>query len=109
MLADDLFPGGRRPVRHRGRRLTGLVHNLLLPQHARNNAQAGPSGSRVTGRDDRLPPWEGQACKGRKAATVSAKASLAYVEEYVAEDEPLLAARASASEVGGASPISPPA
>src|ERR1700730_14572930 len=42
-----------------------------------------------------------------KAATVSAKASLAYVEEYVAEDEPLLAARASASEVGGASPISP--
>ena len=38
---------------------------------------------------------------------MSAKASLAYVEEYVAEDEPLLAARASASEVGGASPISP--
>src|ERR1039458_10719901 len=43
----------------------------------------------------------------RKAATVSAKASLAYVEEYLAEDEPLMAARASASEVGGAQPIGP--
>ena len=43
----------------------------------------------------------------RKAATVSAKASLAYVEEYLAEDEPLMAARASASEVGGAPPIGP--
>jgi predicted O-methyltransferase YrrM len=43
----------------------------------------------------------------RKAATVSAEASLAYVEDYLAEDEPLLAARASASEVGGASPIGP--
>ena len=38
---------------------------------------------------------------------MSAKASLGYVEEYLAEDEPLLAARASASEVGGASPIGP--
>jgi predicted O-methyltransferase YrrM len=38
---------------------------------------------------------------------VSAKASLGYVEEYVAEDEPLLAARASAAEIGGASPIGP--
>ena len=36
---------------------------------------------------------------------MSAKASLAYVEEYLAEDEPLMAARANASEVGGASPI----
>jgi predicted O-methyltransferase YrrM len=43
----------------------------------------------------------------RKAATVSSKASLAYVEEYLAEDEPLMAARASASEVGGAPPIGP--
>jgi predicted O-methyltransferase YrrM len=38
---------------------------------------------------------------------VSAEASLAYVEEYLAEDEPLLTARAYASEVGGASPIGP--
>ncbi len=38
---------------------------------------------------------------------MSAKASLGYVEEYVAEDEPLLAARASAAEIGGASPIGP--
>jgi predicted O-methyltransferase YrrM len=43
----------------------------------------------------------------RKAATVSAEASLAYVEEYLTEDEPLLAARANALEVGGASPIGP--
>ncbi len=38
---------------------------------------------------------------------MSAKGSLGYVEEYLAEDEPLLAARANASEVGGASPIGP--
>ena len=38
---------------------------------------------------------------------MSAKASLGYVEEYLAEDEPLLAARASASDVGGAPPIGP--
>ena len=43
----------------------------------------------------------------RKAATVSAKASLAYVEEYLAEDEPLMAAGASAAEGGGAPPIGP--
>jgi predicted O-methyltransferase YrrM len=43
----------------------------------------------------------------REAATVSTKASLAYVEEYLAEDEPLMAARANASEVGGAAPIGP--
>jgi len=38
---------------------------------------------------------------------VTAEASLAYVEEYLTEDEPLLAARANALEVGGASPIGP--
>jgi predicted O-methyltransferase YrrM len=38
---------------------------------------------------------------------VIAEASLAYVEEYLTEDEPLLVARANAAEVGGASPIGP--
>ncbi len=38
---------------------------------------------------------------------MSAKASLAYVEEYLAEDEALMVARVSASEVGGAAPIGP--
>ncbi len=38
---------------------------------------------------------------------MTAEASLAYVEEYLTEDEPLLAARANALEVGGASPIGP--
>jgi predicted O-methyltransferase YrrM len=40
-----------------------------------------------------------------KAAIVSAEANQAYVEDYLPEDEPLLAARANAAEVGGAVPI----
>jgi predicted O-methyltransferase YrrM len=43
----------------------------------------------------------------REAVIVSTEASLAYVEEYVAEDEPLLMARRNAVEVGGASPLGP--
>jgi predicted O-methyltransferase YrrM len=38
---------------------------------------------------------------------VSAEAVAAYVEEFLPEDEPLLAARRNAAEVGGASPVSP--
>jgi predicted O-methyltransferase YrrM len=38
---------------------------------------------------------------------VSAEATAAYVEEFLPEDEPLLAARRSAAQVGGASPVSP--
>jgi predicted O-methyltransferase YrrM len=38
---------------------------------------------------------------------VSAEAVAAYVEDFLPEDEPLLAARRSAAEVGGASPVSP--
>jgi len=38
---------------------------------------------------------------------VSAEAITAYVEEYLPEDEPLLAARRNAAQVGGASPVSP--
>jgi len=37
---------------------------------------------------------------------VSAEAVAAYVEDFLPEDEPLLAARRSAAEVGGASPVS---
>jgi predicted O-methyltransferase YrrM len=42
-----------------------------------------------------------------KAAVVSVEANLAYVEDYLAEDEPLLNARREAAEVGGATPIGP--
>jgi predicted O-methyltransferase YrrM len=38
---------------------------------------------------------------------VSTEATATYVEEFLPEDEPLLAARRSAAEVGGASPVSP--
>ena len=38
---------------------------------------------------------------------MSAEAVAAYVEEFLPEDEPLLAARRNAAEVGGASPVSP--
>jgi predicted O-methyltransferase YrrM len=43
----------------------------------------------------------------RKAHIVSAEANLAYVEGYLTEDEPLLAARREAAEIGGAPPIGP--
>ncbi len=42
-----------------------------------------------------------------KAHIVSAEANLAYVEGYLTEDEPLLAARREAAEIGGAPPIGP--
>jgi predicted O-methyltransferase YrrM len=38
---------------------------------------------------------------------VSAEANLSYVEGYLTEDEPLLAARREAAEIGGAPPIGP--
>ena len=38
---------------------------------------------------------------------MSAEANLAYVEGYLTEDEPLLAARREAAEIGGAPPIGP--
>jgi predicted O-methyltransferase YrrM len=43
----------------------------------------------------------------RKAHIVSAEANLSYVEGYLTEDEPLLAARREAAEIGGATPIGP--
>jgi predicted O-methyltransferase YrrM len=39
--------------------------------------------------------------------SVSVEANLAYVEDYLVEDEPLLEARREAAEVGGATPIGP--
>ena len=38
---------------------------------------------------------------------MSVEANLAYVEDYLTEDEPLLNARREAAEVGGATPIGP--
>ena len=38
---------------------------------------------------------------------MSFEATAAYVEEFLPEDEPLLAARRNAAQVGGASPVSP--
>jgi len=40
---------------------------------------------------------------------VSAEANLAYAEDYLHEDEPLLAARRAAAEVGGTTPLAPAA
>ena len=38
---------------------------------------------------------------------MSTEATVAYVEEFLPEDEPLLMARRNAAQVGGASPVSP--
>jgi predicted O-methyltransferase YrrM len=43
----------------------------------------------------------------REAVITSTEVTLAYVEEFLPEDEPLLAARQNAAEVGGAVPIGP--
>jgi predicted O-methyltransferase YrrM len=42
-----------------------------------------------------------------EAGIVNAEATLAYVDDFVAEDEPLLTARRNAAEVGGAAPVGP--
>lgn len=47
-----------------------------------------------------------QGCR-REAAISSSEAILAYVEGFLAEDEPLRAARMNAAEVGGAAPVGP--
>jgi predicted O-methyltransferase YrrM len=44
---------------------------------------------------------------GREAVITRTEVSLAFVEDFLAEDEPLLAARRNAVEVGGATPIGP--
>ena len=49
----------------------------------------------------------GGCSQAGEAVITGIDASLAYVEEYLTEDEPLLAARRNAIEVGGASPIGP--
>jgi predicted O-methyltransferase YrrM len=68
------------------------------------NARAGHTGS--------PPQWSALGCaRGIKASweavITSTEVTLAYVEEFLPEDEPLLAARQNAAEVGGAVPIGP--
>src|SRR5258708_22787429 len=43
----------------------------------------------------------------REAGIVNADVTLAYVDDFVAEDEPLRTARRNAAEVGGAAPVGP--
>jgi predicted O-methyltransferase YrrM len=42
-----------------------------------------------------------------EAGIVNAEATVAYVDDFVAEDEPLITARTNAAEVGGAAPVGP--
>jgi predicted O-methyltransferase YrrM len=58
------------------------------------------------------PQWSALGCArgikaSREAVITSTEVTLAYVEEFLPEDEPLLAARQNAAEVGGAVPIGP--
>src|SRR5260370_5105765 len=43
----------------------------------------------------------------REAGIVNADVTLAYVDDFVAEDEALLTARRNAAEVGGGTPVGP--
>jgi predicted O-methyltransferase YrrM len=58
--------------------------------------QGGPEAS---GGHSRTSSW--------KAGIVNAEVTLAYVDDFVAEDEPLLTARRNAADVGGAAPVGP--
>jgi predicted O-methyltransferase YrrM len=58
----------------------------------------------VTARDARLP---NESRPFREAINVSAPVTLAYVDDFLPEDEPLLTARRNAAEVGGADPVGP--
>lgn len=51
----------------------------------------------------RLRTWGSRV--SREADITSTEVTLAYVEDFLAEDEPLLKARRNAAEVGGAAPI----
>lgn len=70
----------------------------------RGPAAAVPSRSQPVGARLRSG---GAGASRREAAIAHAEDSLAYVEEFIAEDEPLLLARRNAAEVGGAAPIGP--
>ena len=77
--------------------MPATVHNL--------NARRSPAGSRFAVRAARLPHKEPPA--EQEAAITRAAATLAYVDGFLPEDEPLLAARSNAAEVGGATPVGP--
>lgn len=54
----------------------------------------------------RRPSGE-QETQLREAGIVNAEVTLAYVDDFVAEDEALLTARRNAAEIGGAAPVGP--
>ena len=57
----------------------------------------------------RLPPWRtcGHRPHAGEAAISITAGTLAYIDDFLPEDEALVAARRNAAEVGGAAPVSP--
>jgi predicted O-methyltransferase YrrM len=80
-------------------RALGFLIRRRFPERFSRNRGETPS----TGGHRKNPA--GTECE--EAAITSAEANLAYVEQFVTEDESLLAARRNAAEVGGAVPIGP--
>jgi predicted O-methyltransferase YrrM len=70
------------------------------------NERGWPAGSRIIAGNARLPPG-GILARTGEAAIAIAERALAYIDEFLPEDEPLLAARRNAAEIGGAIPVRP--
>jgi predicted O-methyltransferase YrrM len=77
---------------------------LRLP-FAPVNAQGYPAGSRTAGLAARLRPG-GYDTQREVLISISA-GTLAYIDDFLPEDDALISARRNAAEVGGAMPVSP--
>jgi predicted O-methyltransferase YrrM len=77
--------------------MPATLHNL--------NGRRSLAGSRFAAPAARLPHKERPV--EQEAAITSTAATSAYVDGFLPEDEPLLAARSNAAEVGGATPVGP--
>jgi predicted O-methyltransferase YrrM len=82
------------------------VPDPQLPQRC-NNAQGYPASSRLSPGNARLPNWGIPAFRFLEAAISITDVTLAYVDQFLPEDEALITTRRNAAEVGGAAPVSP--
>lgn len=79
----------------------------ISPSTTPVNVRGYRGGSRTRLLAARLPPW-GSAGNDKAEAAISITAgTLAYVEDFLPEDDALVTARRNAAEVGGAAPVSP--
>jgi predicted O-methyltransferase YrrM len=79
----------------------------LPPPPGRTPPGSPPASAEIHKTQPELRAGQPAAGLAGEAVIASAELTLAYVEEFLAEDEPLVQARRNAAEVGGAVPIGP--